>query len=193
MDWEEMGIIIKSIVEMKIYYNFTDQDVEVISDSYKFEYPPEFEGAVIEVQSKMIIPKDVEVDVGCGNAFGGTNEDEEAGGANNNEPVQKVNDLIDGFKYEETNMDKPAFQAYIKDYLKKMMDEKKIAENRVANFKKGCTAFVKFVLSKFADFTFYTPSDFSLEGALIYSMYKNEEDEAPVFYIILEGLPSFKV
>lgn len=140
----------------------------------------------------MVVPKEVEVDVGCGNAFGGNNEEgEEAGGKE--EPVMKVNDLIDGFKFEETNMDKPAFQAYIKGYLKKMMEEKRIAADRVDSFKKGCTAFVKFVLSKFGEFTFYTPSDYSLEGALAYSMYKNEEDEAPVFYFILEGLPSFKV
>lgn len=189
---EGVGIIIKLIVEMKIYYNFDNQDVEVISDSYKFEYPPEFEGAVIEVQSKMVIPKGVEVDIGCGNAFGGTNEDEE-GGAGNEEPVLKVNDLIDGFKYEESNMDKPQFQAYIKEYLKRMMTEKRITADRLDQFKKGCTAFVKFVLSKFADFTFYTPSDYSQKGALIYSTYKHEEDEAPVFYYILEGLPSFKV
>jgi len=189
---EGVGIIIKLIVEMKIYYNFDNQDVEVISDSYKFEYPPEFEGAVIEVQSKMVIPKGVEVDIGCGNAFGGTNEDEE-GGAGNEEPVLKVNDLVDGFKYEESNMDKPQFQAYIRDYLKRMVTEKRITADRMDQFKKGCTAFVKFVLSKFADFTFYTPSDYSQEGALIYSTYKHEEDEAPVFYYILEGLPSFKV
>ena len=54
-------------------------------------------------------------------------------------------------------------------------------------------AFVKFLLAKFNDFTIYTPKDNSTEGALIYSIYKKEEDEAPVFYYIIEGLPSFKV
>jgi hypothetical protein len=49
------------------------------------------------------------------------------------------------------------------------------------------------LLAKFDDFTIYTPKDNSTEGALIYSLYKNEEDEAPVFYYILEGLPNFKV
>jgi len=48
----------------------------------------------------MVIPKDVEVDVGCGNAFGGKNEEEEVGGNNAaNSHIQKVNDLIDGFGY----------------------------------------------------------------------------------------------
>jgi hypothetical protein len=187
------GFIINSIVEMKIYHNFDNPDAEVISDSYKFVYPEEYEEAVVEVQSKMVLPKDVEVDIGCGNAFGGNNEEEGgAGGAGGNEePVMKVNDLIDGFKYEEFALDKAGFQSYIKDYLKKVLP--KIAPARVDKFKKGVTAFVKFVLSKFGDFTIYTPSDYSAEGTLIYSIYKNEEDEAPVFYYIIEGLPSFKV
>lgn len=161
---------------MKIYHNFGNQDAEIISDSYKFVFPEEYEEAVVEVQSKMVLPKDVEVDIGCGNAFGGNNEEEGgAGGAGGNEePVMKVNDLIDGFKYEEYALDKPGFQSYIKDYLKMVMP--KVAPGRVDKFKKGVTAFVKYVLSKFSDFTFYTPSDYSAEGALIYSIYKNEED-----------------
>lgn len=61
---------------MRIYHNFGNEEAEIISDSYKFEYPEDFKNAVIAVQSKMIIPKDVEVDVGCGNAFGGKNEEE---------------------------------------------------------------------------------------------------------------------
>jgi len=60
---------------MRIYHNYGNQDAEIISDSYNFVFPEEFKGAVCEVQSKMIVPKDVEVDVGCGNAFGGTNEE----------------------------------------------------------------------------------------------------------------------
>ena len=68
---------------MKIYHNFGNQDAEVVSDSFKFEFPEEYEGAVAFVQSKMVVPKGVEVDVGCGNAFGGKNEDEEEGAGGN--------------------------------------------------------------------------------------------------------------
>jgi hypothetical protein len=64
---------------MRIFQNI-DSDAEIISDSYKFNYL--FEDCVIEVQSRMI-PKDgdVNVDIGCGNAFGGNAEEEIAGGA----------------------------------------------------------------------------------------------------------------
>jgi hypothetical protein len=55
---------------MKIYQDlFTE--AEVISDSYPFEML--HEGTVAAVESKLIVKGDVEVDVGCGNAFGGNN------------------------------------------------------------------------------------------------------------------------
>jgi len=141
----------------------------------------------------MIVPKDVDVDVGCGNAFGGKNEEEEEGG---NAPaasnVAKVNDLIDGFGYEVYGVSKDDYKTYyIKEYLKKAIE--KVPKERQVDFKAGVQAFVKFLLTKFDDFTIYTPKDNSTEGALIYSIYRHEEDEAPVFYFILEGLPNFKV
>ena len=34
-----------------------------------------FEGVVTEVQSRMIVKGEENVDIGCGNAFGGKNED----------------------------------------------------------------------------------------------------------------------
>lgn len=67
-----------------------------------------------------------------------------------------------------------------------------IPADRQPAYKKGCTAFVKRLLTKFDDFTIYTPSDYSMEGPLIFSTYKDEADEAPAFYFIIEGLPSFK-
>lgn len=86
---------------MRIWHNLDNPDAEIISDSYKFEYPEQYLGAVAVVKSRMVAKGDVEVDVGCGNAFGGKNEDEEEGGAGGagQAPVEKVNDLIDNFRY----------------------------------------------------------------------------------------------
>jgi hypothetical protein len=65
--------------QMRIYQDlFTE--TEIFSDSYPWVNL--FDGAVCEVQSRMVVIGDVNVDVGCGNAFGGKNEeDEEEGGA----------------------------------------------------------------------------------------------------------------
>jgi hypothetical protein len=48
---------------------------EIISDSYPFVQFAD--GAFVEIRSRNVVKGDVEVDVGCGNAFGGKNEGEE--------------------------------------------------------------------------------------------------------------------
>lgn len=83
---------------MRIYHNFGNEDAEIISDGYKLV--PMFDDTCFKVQSKMIVVGEVNVDVGCGNAFGGKNEEEEEGGAQGGAPVEKVNDLITNFGYE---------------------------------------------------------------------------------------------
>jgi hypothetical protein len=52
---------------------------------------------------------------------------------------------------------------------------------------------VKFISEKFNEITIYTPKDGTYDQSLIYSYWKNEEDEAPVFVFFLEALKSFKV
>lgn len=75
---------------------------EIISDS--FNIVELFDGAGGEVKSKLVVKGGVDVDIGCGNAFGGKNEEdeEEGAGGNENPNVEKVVDLIDAFKYQET-------------------------------------------------------------------------------------------
>ena len=63
---------------MKIYQDIFN-DEEILTDALKFE--EDFDGVIIRVATKMVPADDnVEVDVGCGNAFGGKNEDDEEGG-----------------------------------------------------------------------------------------------------------------
>ncbi len=56
---------------MRIYQDIFSNE-ELLSDSYKVDM--KFEDVIAEVQSKMVAIKDADVDIGCGNAFGGTNE-----------------------------------------------------------------------------------------------------------------------
>lgn len=55
---------------MRIYQDYTTEE-EIISDSYPMTML--FQETTAEVQSKMVAKGDVDVDVGCGNAFGGKN------------------------------------------------------------------------------------------------------------------------
>lgn len=174
---------------MRLYKNI-GEDVDILSDAYKFEKPEGFEGVVTEVQSRMVVKGDVNVDVGCGNAFGGKNEDEEEEGGAGNAPPEKVNDLVDAFQYGETGMSKDDFKSWMKEYAKVIIAKIPAADQD--RFKKGFQAFAKRILSKFDDFTIYCPSSWTQEGALIFSYWKNETDEAPVFWYLLDGLPSEK-
>ena len=42
---------------------------QIVSDSYKFIY--KFEDAIVEIKARFVNKKEEDVDVGCGNAFGG--------------------------------------------------------------------------------------------------------------------------
>ena len=76
-----------------------------------------------QVQSKMVAKGEVEIDVGCGNEFGGKVEEEEgaeggAPAAGKNDHIAKINDLIDAFQYESTSFTKAEWGAYFKAYVK---------------------------------------------------------------------------
>lgn len=176
---------------MRIYQNIGDGDVDIISDGYKMTKPEGFEGIVTEVVSRMVVKGGENIDIGCGNAFGGKNEDDEEGGAGGQDEVEKVNDLIDAFQYAETAMDKDQFKGWLKEYGKKIVE--KLPKEDGDRFKKGFQLFAKKILSSFAEFTFYTPSDYSMEGTIIMSFWRNEEDPAPTFWFLLDGLKMIKV
>lgn len=60
---------------MKIFWDiFADHEGQVLSDGYKLETV--FDDTVYKVKSKMIVVGDVDVDVGCGNAFDGQKKKE---------------------------------------------------------------------------------------------------------------------
>lgn len=54
---------------MRIFQDIFSSE-ELLSDARKIE--AKFEGIVGEVKSRMVVKKDADVDIGRGNAFGGT-------------------------------------------------------------------------------------------------------------------------
>jgi len=107
--------------------------------------------------------------------------------------VEKVNDLIDAFGYLETSYDKKDWQTYFKGFAKAIMERMTANKSpRLDAFKKGAGEFVKFISEKFNDITIYTPRDGTYDGSLIYSYWKNEEAEAPIFLFFLDGMKNIK-
>jgi len=165
---------------MKVYTDIFSGE-EIVSDSFKFEYV--FDKVGVEIKATFITKKEGEVDIGCGNAFGGNEDD--AGDAGEGE---KVLDIIDAFKYNESAFTKKDYTTYIKGYMKKVktyLEEKN--PERVKDFITGAGAMVKFILENFEEFTFYTPESYDTENNMILSYYKGE-DVAPTFLFFIDGL-----
>lgn len=102
--------------------------------------------------------------------------------------------MVDAFRYEETSFDKAGFSAYFKEYMKKLLAHLQANKpDRVEPFKNGGRDFFKWVLANFDELTFYTGQNYDMENTIVMSYYKNEEDEAPTFIYVMDGLKSYKV
>ena len=136
------------------------------------------------VESKMISKSD-DVDVGCGNAFGG----EDDGGAAGSD-VQTVNNVIDTFQYTETQIGTVAdFKAWIKEYMNAVVTklrEKGKPKEEIQAFKTNAVGVAKYFLTRFSDVQFYLGPSFAPD-TMVFSIY---EDGAitPNFYYIMGGL-----
>jgi len=130
------------------------------------------------------------VDIGCGNAFG----EGEDGPHTGEEPQEKVIDVQHNFALVETQFSKADFMTYIKNFLKlvKAYLETNGKSARVAEFQKGANDFIKFVVSKFDDFAFYTGTKESLDGGIALSYWENDSDPGPVFFFFADALKEVK-
>ena len=174
---------------MKVFQDVFTND-EVLSDIYSAEYA--YSDVIMKVKSTYKNKEDVgNVDIGCGNAFGGNEDDGEGG---DGVAQEKVLDVVYNFNLTENPMSKPEFMAFIKNYLKNLKAhlEGNGKAARTEDFMKGAQEFIKFVVSKFDDFTFYLGSSESLDGAVIFSFWEDESAAGPVFYYFKDGYKEIK-
>lgn len=158
---------------------------EIISDSYEMKWV--FDNVGVEIESKYITKGEENIDIGCGNAFGGGGDDE------GDAEVEKVLDLIDAFRYQSTSFTKGQFTSYVKGYMKKVKEylaEKK--PERVTPFMTGAKDMVKFILERFDDFEFYTPESYDTDNCIIMAYWK-EEALTPTFIYFMDGLKEEKM
>ena len=175
---------------MKIFKDVIGGD-EMLSDT--FEMTVEYNDAIIKVKSKSV-PKDSfgNVDIGCGNEFGGgENEEEQAPQSG----VEMVLDVVQNSELKQINMSKKEFLAYIKDYFKKVITylEENGKSDRVEGFKQGAQSFVKFIIPHYDDLELYTGAhgeneDGDIVGAICISYWEDESAKGPVFYFFKDGL-----
>lgn len=138
------------------------------------------------VESKMISKSDGDVDVGCGNAFGGGGDED--GGVDSS--VAQVNNVMDSFQYTETQIGGPAdFKSWIKEYMNLVVEklrEKGKPKEQIQAFKASAPNIAKFFLQNFSDLQFYLGASFDA-NSMVFSLYP-EGAVTPNFYYIMGGL-----
>jgi len=139
--------------------------------------------------SKMVPADDNNVDIGCGNAFGG---DEDAGPAAD---IEMVNSVVKGFDLQMTDLGGSAnFKAWMKDYMGAILEKMKAKDVPVDDrkaFRARAANIGKFFLSNYKDLDFYLGPSFNPEALMVVSMYEGESVN-PNFYFILDGMDVVK-
>lgn len=172
---------------------FTDD--EVMSDSFRNSPVKDAEGNVVggmfQVESKTVAKGSDNIDIGCGDAFGGGDNEVD-------DSVETVNNVIDdvlGFGYVETGFDtKAELKTYLKSYFRKCMKHLKSTnadDEKLSAFKSDAQEIVKYLVSMFKELQFYMFKACDSEAGLAYAYYP-EGALAPTFLYITWGLKEVK-
>ncbi len=140
---------------------------------------------------------DGEVDIGCGGAFGGKNEDEDepAAAADENAPLPVI-DVVHNAQLEPVNISKALWKKYFMDFCKALKpkleaEDAAAAAKFKANFPALKTFGLETVLNNFDDYEFYQSKaqkfPDSSECLIIPAKYEGEAT-SPDFYFMLDGL-----
>mmetsp|Transcript_9575 Transcript_9575/g.15786 ORF Transcript_9575/g.15786 Transcript_9575/m.15786 type:complete len:179 (+) Transcript_9575:80-616(+) len=177
---------------MIVYRDLISGD-EMLSDAFELLEVKDAEGNVIEglmcCESKNIAKGGEDIDIGCGNSFGGDGGDD-AGAAG----VETVNNVVDSFQLTETNIDSAMdFKAWIKEYMNAVVlkkREKGIPKEEIQKFKAGAPAIAMFFLKQFSEVQFYLGPSFNPE-TMVFSIYPDGA-VTPRFYYIMGGFNAEK-
>lgn len=172
---------------------FTDD--EVMSDSFKVSPVVDEEGnevsGLFQVQSKQVSKGGDNIDIGCGNAFGG--EEEEV-----DDSVETVNNIIDetvGFGYTETGFEsKSDLKTFLKSYFRKIMKHLKSSgadDDKIAAFKGDAQGIVKHLVSLYKELQFFMFRSMDSEAGMAFGYYP-EGAHHPTFLYIKWGLKETK-
>ena len=179
---------------MLVWQDIFTED-EVMSDSFKVQPVKDAEGNVVSglfmVESKVVAKGADNIDIGCGDAFGGGDNEVD-------DSVETVNNVIDdaiGFGYTETGFDSKAdLKTYLKSHFRKIMKNLKSTnadDEQIDQFKSDAQEIVKYLVSQFKELQFFMFKSMDSEAGLAYSFYP-EGALAPVFVYIKWGLKEVK-
>ncbi|GAB5036549.1 translationally controlled tumor protein [Nannochloropsis oceanica] len=174
---------------MIVYKDVISGD-EVVSDALKIT--PVMEGGeevpgLFEVDSAMVAVGGGDIDIGCGNAFGGAGDDEGADDA-----TQKENNVSGPSSFAYTAMpfsSKGEFKSWVKDYVRNVRQALKgsgVAVEDIKKFMEEAPTFVKWLVDKYDDLEFFMSKSMNPDAGLIFSYYK-EGAHCPTFVYVKSG------
>ncbi len=164
-------------------YKCAFTDIEMISDA--FPTTELYDGVVMAVKSSTVDKKAFVMDI--------PGETEEL-----DDKDEQVNDIIDGFNYNQVTYTKGQFTAVMKGYLKRISERIKEIypddADKLAQFQKKSVELLKLVLEKFEDFEFYMNEANDPEGAITFGYWENPEtDKGPTFFYFKDAMKREKI
>ena len=159
-------------------------------------------GVVFQEEDCMFVVKGKYMEIGNEDFGISSNVDEDAeegaAGEGTDSKKQKVIDIIHNNSLTETSFEKKAYMAYIKGYLKNLVDHMKEngkSDEDIKAFQSSAQTFIKKVLGSFDDYQFFYPDmssdDADYDTAMV--ILCKWDGETPYFYYFKDGLKAEKV
>lgn len=177
---------------MLVYTDLISGD-EMMSDAFSLNQVMDSDGTPVEglmyCESKTVTKGGQDVDIGCGNSFGGDEPD-----AGVDDTVETVNNVIDRFSYTETQIGSASdFKAWIKEYMNAIRAKKReqgVDKEKIKEFMGTAPKIASYFLKRFSDVQFYLGPSFCAD-TMCFSIYEDGET-TPRFYYIMDGLRADK-
>jgi hypothetical protein len=174
--------------KMIVYRDIITGD-EMLSDAFPLKQVVDEEGNAVEglmyCESRNIQAGGDNVDIGCGNSFGGGGEDD----AGADDTIQTVNNVIHSFQYTETQVGGANdFKSWIKEYMNAVrtkLRESGKQKEEIQAFMGTAPNIAKFLLKRFNDLQFYLGPAFD-PTSMVFSLYPDGAT-TPCFYFIMGG------
>ena len=176
---------------MIVYKDLISGD-EMMTDAFPRNSVHDKDGNIVEglfeVESSMSVKGSDNVDIGCGNAFGGEEE-------TNDGSVEKVNNIVDSFTYTEVPFgNKSELKEYLRDYFRSIrakLKEEGTPQPEIKEFMSQAPAMVVFLLSQFSDMQTFAGESMTAEGGMAFGYYKDGA-HCPTFVYITKSLEAEK-
>jgi len=171
---------------MRIYKDIFTGD-EMFSDTYKIKL---VDDVLYEVYGKLITRKQGDVQIE------GFNPSAEEASEGTDEAVESGVDVVLNHRLSETYAfgDKKSFTAYLREYMKKLvqrLEEK--SPDEVSVFKNNTNKVMKDILGRFKDLQFYTGESMDIDGMVAMLEYRDMDgDSVPVLMCFKHGLEEEK-